>query len=253
MPDQMHPAVISELRERIRRIEGGNGVVRAVLPFGVAEIDGALPEGGLPLGGLHEVAGGRNSVADGAAATLFTAGIAARTVGKVLWCLTRRDLFAPALMQAGLHPDRLICVEAGDEKQLLACFEEGLRHGGLSAVVAEVGRLSMVASRRLQLAAEASGVPALAIRRFRRSVEAVEFGQPTAAVTRWRVSSLPSARLPVPGVGRGRWLVELTRCRAGEEAVFEVEACDAKGRLAVPAILADRPVAPGFGFHRSAG
>lgn len=246
------PAVISGLRERIRRIEGGQGPARGVLPFGVADIDRALPEGGLALGGLHEVAGGGNGAVDGAAAALFAAGIAARTAGKVLWCLTRRDLFAPALMQAGLCPDRLICVEAGDEKQLLTCFEEGLRHGGLGAVVGEVGRLPMVASRRLQLAAEASGVPALALRRFRRPAEAAEFGQPTAAVTRWRISALPSAPLPVPGVGRARWLVELVRCRAGGEAVFEVEACDAKGRLAVPAFLADGPAAAQSGARRAA-
>jgi hypothetical protein len=73
--------------------------------------------------------------------------------GKVLWCITRPDLFAPALAQAGLVPDRVIYVEAGDETSVLVCFEEGLRHGGLGAVVAEVARLSMTASRRLQLAA----------------------------------------------------------------------------------------------------
>jgi hypothetical protein len=31
--------------------------------------------------------------------------------------------------------------------------------------------------------------------------------------------------------------VELLRCRAGERADFEVEACDAKGRLALPSNL----------------
>jgi DNA-binding transcriptional LysR family regulator len=31
------------------------------------------------------------------------------------------------------------------------------------------------------------------------------------------------------GVGRPRWLVELIRCRAGESADFELEACDDKG------------------------
>ena len=98
--------------------------------------------------------GGGNGAIDGAAAALFAGGIAARTRGKVLWCVTRQDLFAPALAQAGLAPDRVIYVEAGDEKTVLACFEEGLRHGGLGAVVAEVARLSMTASRRLQLAAE---------------------------------------------------------------------------------------------------
>jgi protein ImuA len=208
------------------------------LPFGRQKIDRILPGGGLALGALHEVAGGGNGAIDGAAAALFAAGIAARTRGTGLWCLTRTDLFAPAIAQAGLQSDRLIYEEAGDEKSILACFEEGLRHPGLGAVVAEVARLSMTASRRLQLAAETSGAIGIAIRRWRRQAEAADFGQPTASVTRWRVSVLPSTPLPVPGVGRARWQLELIRCRAGESADFEVEACDAKGRLAVPADVA---------------
>jgi protein ImuA len=127
-----------------------------VLPFGVAMVDSRLPEGGLARGALHEVAGGGNDAIDGAAAALFAAGIAARTHGKVLWCVTRPDLFAPALSQAGLKSDRVMYLEGGDDKTVLACFEEGLRHGGLGAVVAEVARLPMAASRRLQLAAEGS-------------------------------------------------------------------------------------------------
>ncbi|XCG52414.1 hypothetical protein ABVK50_30170 (plasmid) [Mesorhizobium sp. WSM2240] len=150
------PAAISELRERIARLDGGNARARAVLPFGVAAIDRVLPGGGLAFGGLHEVAGGGNGAVDGAAAALFAAGIAAGTAGKVLWCVTRPDLFAPAIEQAGLPPGRVIYVEAGDEKSVLASFEEGLR-GGFGAVVAEIARLSMTASRRLQLAAESSG------------------------------------------------------------------------------------------------
>jgi len=74
----------------------------------------------------------------------------------------------------------VICVEAGDEKAVLACFEEGLRYRRLGAVVAEVGRLSMTASRRLQLAAEGSGVIGLALRRWRRQAEAADFGRPTS-------------------------------------------------------------------------
>src|ERR1700730_8873554 len=159
---------IEELRERIRRLEGAAGSRRLVLPFGIKEIDRHLLGGGLALGALHEVAGGGNGAIDGAAAALFAAGIAARTRGLVLWCVTRQDLFAPALAQAGLVPDHVIYVEAGDETSVLACFEEGLRHGGLGAVVAEVARLSMTASRRLQLAAESSGAIGIAIRRWRR-------------------------------------------------------------------------------------
>ncbi|RWN25263.1 ImuA family protein [Mesorhizobium sp.] len=244
--------VVEALQERIRRLEGGRDRPRTVLPFGIGDLDCHLPGGGLALGALHEVAGGGNGAIDGAAAALFAAGIAARTHGKVLWCVTRQDLFAPAVAQAGLHPDRVIYVEAGDDKSLLACFEEGLRHVGLGAVVAEVARLSMTASRRLQLAAESSGAVGIAIRRWRRQAEAADFGQPTASVTRWRVSVLPSKPLPVPGIGRARWHLELIRCRAGESADFEVEACDAKGCLALPSKLVDRPAQKEIGRRLAA-
>jgi protein ImuA len=217
-------AGLEALRERIQCLEGRARHRRAVLPFGIKAIDEHLPEGGLALGALHEVAGGGNGTIDGAAAALFAAGIAARTRGRVLWCVTHQDLFAPALALAGLAPDRVIYVEAGDEKSVLACFEEGLRHRGLGAVIAEVARLSMTASRRLQLAAEGGEAIGLTLRRWRRQAEAADFGQPTAATTRWRVTTLPSTPLPVPGVGRARWLVELVRCRGGGSANFELEA-----------------------------
>ncbi len=87
----------------------------------------------------------------------------------------------------------------------------------------------MTASRRLQLAAEGSGLIGIALRRWRHQAEAADFAQPTAAMTRWRVGALPSTPLPAPGVSRARWLVELLRCRAAESATFDLEACDAKG------------------------
>ncbi|MCX8999698.1 damage-inducible protein [Rhizobiaceae bacterium BDR2-2] len=245
--------VIAALRERIGRLENGPVRARQVLPFGIPEIDRKLPGGGLALGALHEVAGGGNAAVDGAAAAVFAAGIAARTRGKVLWCVTRPDLFAPALAQAGLDAGRVIHVEAGDEKMLLACFEEGLRHGGIGAAVAEVARLSMTASRRLQLAAERSGAVGIVIRRWRCRSEAAAFGQPTASSTRWRISVLPSSPLPVPGIGRARWLLELVRARAGESFDLEVEACDDEGRIALPAPMADRPPATAIGRRHAAG
>jgi protein ImuA len=252
MPDAVPDLVLAELRSRIARLEQGRAQDRAALPFDIKSIDAVLPSGGLVFGALHEVGGGGEGAVDGAVAALFAAGVAARTKGKVLWCVTQQDLFAPALSQAGLSPARVIHVEAGDEKSVLTCFEEGLRHGGLGAVVAEVSRLSMTASRRLQLAAEGSGTLGLAVRRWRRQAEADDFGLPTAAATRWRVSALPSAPLPVPGVGRARWLLELMRCRGGESADFDVEACDAKGRLSLPAELADRSAAAVAGRRRAA-
>ena len=235
------PFVLDDVRARIRAIEAQTRVAHGFLPFGIDTVDQRLPGCGLARGALHEVAGGANGALDGAAAALFTAGIMARMPGQILWCVTRRDLFAPALAQAGLHPDRVIYAEVGDEKSVLACVEEGLRHGGLGGVVGEIAELSMPVSRRLQLVAESSGTLGVALRRWRRMADASDFGQPTASVTRWRVSALPSRPLPVPGVGRARWLVELIRARAGECADFVVEACDEAGRLALPADLADRP------------
>ncbi|WP_435169130.1 ImuA family protein [Falsirhodobacter sp. 1013] len=247
------PLALAALRQKIAALEGDHGPPQAVLPFDIPDLDRRLPGGGLATGALHEVAGGGHGALDGAAAARFAAGIAARLPGQVLWCVTEPDLFAPGLEQAGLPPDRVIYVEAGDDLSVLACMEEGLRHGGLGAVVADVAKLSMTASRRLHLAAKGSGTLGIALRRVRYPVEATDFGQPTAAMTRWRVSMLPSAPLPVPGVGRARWLVELIRARAGESLEIELEACDGTGHLGLPADLADRSAAAAGGPHRAVG
>ena len=153
-----HAHVLDELRGRIARIEQAGRPQHRVVPFDLAEIDARLPQGGLVTGALHEIAGGGLGAVHAAAAVLFVAGVLARLDGTVLWCLRTRDLFAPALAGAGLHPDRVIFAECGNEKTVLLCLEEGLRHVGLAGVVGEVARLPMTASRRLQLAAEASGV-----------------------------------------------------------------------------------------------
>ena len=71
MNTSVHIAAVAALRERIRCLEGGARHRREVLPFGIKAIDEHLPEGGLALGALHEVAGGRNGAMDGAAAALL--------------------------------------------------------------------------------------------------------------------------------------------------------------------------------------
>ena len=242
---------LEALKQRIQKLDGSRRAA-GVLPFGLEGIDDRLPGGGLALGALHDIAGYGRGAVDGAAAALFAAGIAARTQGQVLWCVTQPDLFAPGLAQAGLSADRLIHVEAGDEKTVLACCEEGLRHGGLGAVVGEVSYLSMIASRRLQLAAEEGKAMALIVRRWPRERDAAQFNLPTVAATRWRVTSLPSRALPVAGIGRAQWRLELLRCKSGNPADFEVEACDGQARLALPAALADRSAAPADGRRRAA-
>ncbi|MGI4956997.1 MAG: hypothetical protein ACRYGI_05265, partial [Janthinobacterium lividum] len=109
------------------------------------------------------------------------------------------------------------------------------------------GKLDLVASRRLQLAAEASDVLGLVLRRSRRFNDPALIA-PTAASSRWRISGIPSP-LPlahasdVPGVGRPLWHLELLRCRAAAPATWTVEAPDAQGRLTLAPILADRSTA----------
>jgi protein ImuA len=231
--------VIDDLRRQIERFGGAQGS-RKSLPFGVLVLDRHLPGRGLTLGALHEVIEEGPAAEFAGTATFFTAGIAARLKGPVLWCLTRRDLFAPGLMQVGVHPDRVIYAETCRDADVLPLIEEGLHQKGLGAVVGEVSRLGLTASRRLQVAAEASGVPALVIRRWWTVAQKDLTKLPTAASTRWRVSPVPSEVVPAGGLKRGRWQVELVRCRGAEPRSWILEACDAQGRLALPANLADR-------------
>ena len=234
---------IAALRAEIRAFEqAGRAAAREWLSLGVEALDSRLAGGGLAVAALHEIAGAEPGLGDDAAATLFAAALAARRAegeGVVLWALARRDLFAPGLAQGGLAPDHLLYAECRRDEEVLAVMEEGLRHGGLAAVVGEVGRCPMAATRRLQLAAEEGGTMALMLKRWRRSGED-PLGLPSAAVTRWRVACAPSEPLPVAGVGRARWRLALTRQRGGEPFEIIVESPDEKARLALPAGAPDR-------------
>lgn len=244
MPHARRDIVLSELRERIERLERG-GPKHNILPLGVSEIDERLPAGGLATGAIHEAFGAGPELSHTAAAALFTTGVLARLRGPVLWCLARRDLFAPGLAGAGLHPDRVIYAEAGDDATTLSVAEDALRYRGLAGVVVEVTRLGLTPSRRLQHAAEASGVIGLVLRRWALAGKPPSEGN--VAATRWQVTALPSSQLAgtTPGVGRPRWRLELVRCRGGQAPWdWIVEACDGTGRLRLVSDVADGSAAP---------
>jgi len=217
-----------------------------VLAFGLDAIDGRLASGGLDGAGLHEIAAASSALSDDAAATLFAAGIAARFANgqglTILWSLTVFDLYAPGLEQVGLGPDKVLYAQGRRDAEVLAMAEDGLRDGGLACVVAEIKAADQTATRRLQLAASDGKTPMLLYRRHR-ARDRCPLDQPSSATTRWRVGSLPSARLAYPGVGRPRWSVELARQRNGNPFSLEVDACDDQGRLALPAATADRAIA----------
>lgn len=210
-------ALLADLRVRIRTLEGVGGEGARTAPFGVPSLDSALPEGGLPLGCLHEMA-----AEDPGAGTAFAAALLARLAAAspalwpAVWIVRGRDLHAAGLAAYGLTPERLIAVRATRDADALWAMEEALRCKRLSAVLGEVGSLDLTASRRLQLAAESSGVTGVLLQvGARRSAASV-------AVTRWRIAPAPSAPAE-PGVGEPRWRVTLDRCRGGRPGAWLLE------------------------------
>lgn len=243
---------LAALRAELARAQENRGPAE---PFGVAELDDRLADRGLDGAGLHEVAAASAELSDDAAATLFTAGVAARLASKagstVLWAVTRFDLYAPGLEQVGLGPERILYAQGRKDAEVLAMAEDALRDGSLACVVAEVKAADQTATRRLQLAASDGRTPMLLYRRHR-SRDRCPLTEPSAAMTRWRIGCVESEPLPYPGVGRARWLVELVRQRNGNPFSLELEACDATGRLALPAAVRDRATAPGRAASQAA-
>lgn len=259
---------LDALRLQISRIERRGryeAADRTGLRFGIDAIDAILPQGGLPAGTLHEVLGEGADSEHTTVPSLLVGSLLARMAhpsgdpasrllhahGQVLWAMREHDLYAPALAAVGLHPDRLILVECGGA--VLDVMEEALRHPGLLGVVGEIdGRFGLTASRRLQLAAEASGVVGFAIRRSRRFDDPA-LAAPSAAASRWRVGVLPrpaegaSRHAPEPMLGSALWRLQLLRCRGSVPIALPthwiLEACHETGRLSLAAALVDRPAA----------
>jgi protein ImuA len=174
---------LDELRARIRAIEGsGPALARETARLGPV-LDAALPWGGLPWGALHEIGG--------TAAPTVVAGFARRFLerpGVLLWCIARQSeetkglLYGPGLEPFGLMPARLILVRCADEAEVAWVAETALRSTAAACVVAELDRLDLVTSRRLQLAAEAGSGAGLVLRG-----EALD-PTPNAALTRWHAT-----------------------------------------------------------------
>ena len=214
--------------------------------LGAPDVDAVLPGGGLPLPALHEVAA--EAYNDGPAAAGFAAALAVRrgTAAPLLWCSAATAtaaygaLHGPGLLNFGLPPDRLLLVAARKDIDVLWAMEEGVRSGVPSLVVGEVMTADLTATRRLALAAQAAGVPALLLRNPRGLCA-------SAAYSRWRIAARPSAdtAFAAHAPGRPRWQVRLERCRGGRPKTWTMEWEHETGRLVVAAPLADRPAAAG--------
>jgi protein ImuA len=188
-------STLATLRGSIERIEShSDAYMPGRVALGHADADATL-QGGLALGAMHEVFAetGRQS----AAATGFVAGLAGRAAARRPLVWVRQDfteiesgaLSMSGWAELGLDPHLLVTVRAADVGAALRTAADALACDALGAVVLEVWgeprQLDLVASRKLTLAAQMSGVTGLLLR------VAAE-PQPSTAETRWIVRAAHS-------------------------------------------------------------
>lgn len=192
---------------------------------GVAALDSAL-SGGLAFGRVHEVfAAEAEDAASAAGFTMATAtGMAVEMAGgtagskTILWLRSQRAAAMGGVLQAngwaelGGAPGQALFGVLPDAKTLLKAAVDALRCSVLGAVVVEsrgaMPELDLTASRRLALAAEASGVPLFLLR-----VDATPVS--SAAATRWQIAAAPSQALPGNAPGHPTFDLELLRQKSG--------------------------------------
>ena len=154
-------------------------------------------------------------------------------------------LHACGLAELGLAADRIVVVVVADEAALLRAAADAARCTGLGTLLIETwGRapgIDLTATRRLMLAAEASGVTVLSLR-----VGAEP--SPSAAASRWGVASVASAALEANAPGLPAFDIELLRRRGGPPgARWRVE-WNRDAKCFVPLVGADRATLPGAGL-----
>lgn len=186
--------------------------------------------GGLFRAGLHEIYAGAS---DGAAATGFALAMAGQLRqsrqspgGKSALLWVRHDLIAaeaghiypPGLLDFGLTPSAVTLVRAHDVTEVLQAGLEAARCSSLAAILVEFWGKSRVydltASRKLSLAAKASGATLFLLRHA-----ASVF--PSAAETRWRVRGLPGSPFAANTPGKPAFEITLLRRRSTQESEME--------------------------------
>ncbi|HKT76798.1 MAG TPA: hypothetical protein VJQ78_08685 [Sphingobium sp.] len=210
---------LAALRRRIASLEGvpvvkGGGRVAT----GHDAIDQAL-QGGFARGRVHELFGGAEEEGAAVGLGLILAQLAAGDA-PLFWLRgasrTAAQAYGPGLVALGLDPAKLLIGMMATEALLLQAAADALRCPALGALVIELrGRaplLDLTASRRLALAAEASGVTALLLRIDGDPV-------PSAAETRWQVAAAPSVPLAGNAPGMSAFDISLLRRRSGPDGL----------------------------------
>ena len=219
-----------------------NAAKLAPASHGVLSMDGAAIDlalgGGLALGALHAVEGEGLEAEMGAVTAAFLVTLMARlpSIKPVFWLACSTDLYAPGLLSFGFDPQRLIQVRPTSDDEILACMEMLLRSTAPVCVVAEIGQVSRLAARRLQMACLKAGCTGFLLHRWHHGRR--ETTDVSACVTRWRLGSAPSqweARSP----GRPRWNAALLYTRAGPTANWILEQENGDGTTHPFRVVAD--------------
>lgn len=228
-------ALIAHLRESVERMEGAANRLpaesrrfgrarteRAPWTFGVAAVDGHLPERGLPLFALHDVAPqhvGDGPAAMGFALALARLGLSSHAKRKpILWCRIETEqreqgrLYGHGLAQMGVSRQHFLTLTLRHPKTLFWVLEESLKSQCLSVVIGDAvtQQMSLTISRRLALAAaEGKTTGVLVLNR--------NYFDATASASRWCIATLPSRPHPhdARAPGLPAWEVALTRIRGG--------------------------------------
>ena len=212
--------IVNRLQKEILHLQGiKTPSSAAIRTFGLGPIEAAFPNSVFPTGALHEFI--NHAPEHAAASGAFIAGLLQTLMQQgaaCLWIGTSRTLFPPSLTAFGVAPDRIIFIDLKKEKDVLWATEEALKCEGLAAVIAEVQDMSLTQSRRLQLAAEKSGVTGMILRNQASKM------MTTACVARWQIRPISSAAEDgMPGVGLPRWEVSLLKVRNGNPGQWEIE------------------------------
>jgi len=187
--------------------------------IGLGDVESAFPNGVFPKEAIHEFLNAEPEHA--AACSGFISGLLKTLMlneGVSVWISTSRTFFPPSLSAFGVSPERMIFIDAKAEKEVLWVMEQALKCEGVAAVIAEIKEISIVQSRRLQLAIESSKVTGFLLRN-----DPQKLGSNTCAA-RWKITPLPSElEDELPGVGFPRWQVDLLRVRNGNPGSWKLE------------------------------
>ncbi|MBI2689720.1 MAG: hypothetical protein HYX27_25710 [Acidobacteria bacterium] len=202
---------LNKLRQQIGCIEETQRRFSRTIPV-TEPVDRWLPYGGLSTGCIHEVKG-----TNLASAIAFSAILASRLAGdqgNILYIAPDRSLYPLGLLSYGINLDQFLHVSTRKSQDLVWTAMEALRCPQVSSVIALLSGLDLTESRRLQLAAEASGVTGF----FLGHAASAPIASP---ITRWKVSSV--AGKPGQRFDKPLWTLDLLYCRGGRPGKWTLE------------------------------